>query len=538
MSQVLIDPSSLTAIGDAIRSKNKQVVKYKPNEMAGAIKALALDNSVVIQSNDAWKYAIDSTLEHQSITVKVSGKLTGDKTTGYKGEVIFDPYITSNFGWLAGKIKQTVDDTNHVITFSAEAATEISGMLQDGWTPVYVVDGKYYTTTTPDNISSLKSVSSSDNIENLLICGYYTLDKSNNKLVSTEPTTYSDIDSTITPYPVSDTATKKLRDNYLTDIGDSSVKYWTGLKLLEELYLPNVKSVGNDSLEDFKNLKILHIPNLETINGRSTLRTNILLSSYYLPKLKVVANSSLDGGWPYHDQIIYLKDVTSFGGANIYGSSIVLIINNTTPPDASKLLDGYIFTSLTILVPSAAIDTYKNNTSFSKVLAKSNVKLYSMENYDININQENSQITVVPLYAYSSFGPFDAVLNGENITITTINTSQSSTTKALTLPDDDGKSIIVCTLSTTVLGNDWTDANLNKLTITRESDGHGITFTLGFTDGGSTITSWDYNDKNTNTVFKCARYDVASAVEHGCTLNDLIKSANNGDKLKLTFTSN
>ena len=124
MSQVLIDPNSLTAIGEAIRSKNKQTVKYKPNEMAGAIKALALDNSVVIQSNDAWKYAIDSTLEHQSITVKVSGKLTGDNTTGYKGEVIFDPYITSNFGWLAGKIKQTVDYTNHIITFSASAATE------------------------------------------------------------------------------------------------------------------------------------------------------------------------------------------------------------------------------------------------------------------------------------------------------------------------------------------------------------------------------------------------------------------------------
>lgn len=397
MSQVLIDPSSLTAIGEAIRSKNKQTVKYKPNEMAGAIKALALDNSVVIQSNDAWKYAIDSTLEHQSITVKVSGKLTGDETTGYRSEVIFDPYITSNFGWLAGKIKQTVDSTNHIITFSAEAATEISGMLQDGWTPVYVVDGKYYTTTTPDNISSLKSVSSSDNIENLLICGYYTLDKSTNKLVATEPTTYRDNYTTITPYPVSDTVTKKLRDNYLTEIGNSTLRYWNGYESLEEIYLPNLKSIGYDCLEDFKNIKILHIPNLETTNGQIALRSNLLLSSYYLPKLKVVTRSSLYGGYPYHDQIIYLKDVTSFGGSNIYGLSVVLIINNTTPPDASKLLDSYNFTSLTILVPSAAVDTYKNNTSFSKVLTKSNVKLDSMENYDININQENSQVTVVPL---------------------------------------------------------------------------------------------------------------------------------------------
>ena len=40
------------------------------------------------------------------------------------------------------------------------------------------------------------------------------------------------------------------------------------------------------------------------------------------------------------------------------------------------------------------------------------------------------------------------------------------------------------------------------------------------------------------TIFKCARYDLDSAVEYGCTLNDLITSANNGEKLKLTFTSN
>ncbi len=210
MSQVLIDPSSLTAIGEAIRSKNKQTVKYKPNEMAGAIKALALDNSVVIQSNDAWKYAIDSTLEHQSITVKASGKLTGDNNIGYKGEVIFEPYITSNFGWLAGKITKTVDDTNHVITFSAEAATEISGMLQDGWTPVYVVNNQYYTTTTPDNIESLKSVSSSDNIENLLICGYYNIDKSTNKLVATEPTTLLG--------PLSSGYTKNYQNKYIKKI--------------------------------------------------------------------------------------------------------------------------------------------------------------------------------------------------------------------------------------------------------------------------------------------------------------------------------
>ena len=304
MSQVLIDPSSLTAIGEAIRSKNKQTVKYKPNEMAGAIKALALDNSVVIQSNDAWKYAIDSTLEHQSITVKVSGKLTGDNNTGYKGEVIFDPYITSNFGWLAGKITKTVDDTNHVITFSAEAATEISGMLQDGWTPVYIVDNQYYTTTTPDNIESLKSVSSSDNIENLLICGYYNIDKSTNKLVATEPTTLLG--------PLSSGYTKNYQNKYIKKIDYHGFYACNALTTVD---ISNVTSIASYAIYDCGALTTVDISN-----------------------------------------------VTSIASYAIYGniSTPYIILNNNTPPSLSNpSFSG----NLLFLIPNAANDAYKSNWS-------------------------------------------------------------------------------------------------------------------------------------------------------------------------------
>ena len=187
MGQVLVDSNSLTAIAEAIRSKNKKVIKYKPNEMAGAIKALALDNSVVIQSNDAWKYAIDSTLEHQNINVAVNTDLMGNNTTGYKSKITFDPTIKSNFGFVAGTIKKTIDSTNHIVNFSANPATETNRLTQDGWAPVYIISTSqssknYYTTTTPDDVNSFKSISSSDNIENILICGYYTKDNSTGKL--------------------------------------------------------------------------------------------------------------------------------------------------------------------------------------------------------------------------------------------------------------------------------------------------------------------------------------------------------------------
>ena len=48
MSKVLVTESYLTDIGDAIRSKNSSTDKYKPSEMAAAIKNIkAQDNTVV-----------------------------------------------------------------------------------------------------------------------------------------------------------------------------------------------------------------------------------------------------------------------------------------------------------------------------------------------------------------------------------------------------------------------------------------------------------------------------------------------------------
>ena len=40
MGQVLVDSDSLTAIGDAIRKKTNQVIKYKPAEMPAAINSI------------------------------------------------------------------------------------------------------------------------------------------------------------------------------------------------------------------------------------------------------------------------------------------------------------------------------------------------------------------------------------------------------------------------------------------------------------------------------------------------------------------
>lgn len=48
MSNVLVDASSLTAIGDAIRNKNGSTVKYKPSEMATAINSISTTSKLII----------------------------------------------------------------------------------------------------------------------------------------------------------------------------------------------------------------------------------------------------------------------------------------------------------------------------------------------------------------------------------------------------------------------------------------------------------------------------------------------------------
>lgn len=50
MSKVLVDEANLTAIGNAIRSKNGSTSQYKPSEMAGAINDITAQDNTVLNS--------------------------------------------------------------------------------------------------------------------------------------------------------------------------------------------------------------------------------------------------------------------------------------------------------------------------------------------------------------------------------------------------------------------------------------------------------------------------------------------------------
>ena len=69
MSKVLVTESYLTAIGDAIRSKNSSTDRYKPSEMAGAINDIPMQGS---QDNTV----INSILDRSISGNYVNGDLT------------------------------------------------------------------------------------------------------------------------------------------------------------------------------------------------------------------------------------------------------------------------------------------------------------------------------------------------------------------------------------------------------------------------------------------------------------------------------
>ena len=378
MGQVLVDSNSLTAIAEAIRSKNKKVIKYKPNEMAGAIKALALDNSVVIQSNDAWKYAIDSTLEHQNINIAVNIDLMGNNTTGYKSKIIFDPTIKSNFGFVAGTIKQTLDSATHTINFSANPATETNRLTQDGWAPVYIISTSqssknYYTTTTPDDVNSFKSISSSDNIKNILICGYYTKNNSTGKLSPV------DSDKNYVGKQLVSTYTKKIKNTYATSIGNNAF-YSCSLTSID---ISNAISIGDYAFYNCSALTSIDLPNATSI-GNDAFRYCNALTSIDVSNATSIGNGAFIGCKKLTS--IDISNATSIGNdAFKYCNALKFIIidSNTVSTAHVQTQSG-----VKVLIPLSMVNAYDADSYWSKYKSQ----LDAIENY--TITRENGQITV------------------------------------------------------------------------------------------------------------------------------------------------
>ena len=157
MGQVLVDSDSLTAIGDAIRKKTNQVIKYKPAEMPAAINSI---NSLKL---GGYKVNITQS-DHQ--TIHVTQSTFNDQESGFTIEdhPTINISLTADPGYRAGNLNRTTftfsNDVREVDIFATEATYSPNNITYNGNMNVFL--STYLSTN--DKIFNITTGTKKDNI--------------------------------------------------------------------------------------------------------------------------------------------------------------------------------------------------------------------------------------------------------------------------------------------------------------------------------------------------------------------------------------
>ena len=129
MGQVLVDSDSLTAIGDAIRKKTNQVIKYKPAEMPAAINNI---NSLKL---GGYKVNITQS-DHQTIHVVQSTFSDQESSFTIEDHPTINISLTADPGYRAGNLNRTTftfsNDVREVDIFATEATYSPNNITYNG----------------------------------------------------------------------------------------------------------------------------------------------------------------------------------------------------------------------------------------------------------------------------------------------------------------------------------------------------------------------------------------------------------------------
>ena len=165
MGQVLVDSDSLTAIGDAIRKKTNQVIKYKPAEMPAAINSI---NSLKL---GGYKVNITQS-DHQ--TIHVTQSTFNDQESGFTIEdhPTINISLTADPGYIAGSLNLTnftfSNDVREVDIFATPATYSPNNITYNGNMNVIRSGGSF-------NITSASSYDSRNHYNeafDLELCDY------------------------------------------------------------------------------------------------------------------------------------------------------------------------------------------------------------------------------------------------------------------------------------------------------------------------------------------------------------------------------
>ena len=162
MGQVLVDSDSLTAIGDAIRKKTNQVIKYKPAEMPAAINNI---NSLKL---GGYKVNITQS-DHQTIHVTQSTFSDQESSFTIEDHPTINISLTADPGYRAGNLNRTTftfsNDVREVDIF-ATAATRSPNITYNGNMNVFL----FALSTNDDKAFNITTGSKKDNVS----IGHYT----------------------------------------------------------------------------------------------------------------------------------------------------------------------------------------------------------------------------------------------------------------------------------------------------------------------------------------------------------------------------
>lgn len=358
MSKVLVTESYLTDIGDAIRAKTKSTTKYKPSEMAKAIDSISGgDPAVVVNSDSAWKYSVTQK-EHENIVVSVSHKLVGDNTSGYRTKIIFNPAVSSSYGYNAGTIRKTADEKNHIVNFTVDDVTEVDGLLKDGWAGIYAFAFSSNSKSVSHyfnnyNNHSSSKVSSNTSIENLLILGYYIEDSKGNLVAKTQ--------NNVAEYnPSSQISLKKYQNKYATSVGDSAFYSCSALTTID---IPNATSIGTSAFQNCSALTTVDLPNATSI-GYSAFSGCSGLITIDLPNATSIDNATFqDCSALTSVDFSNIASIGAYAFQRDYELKTIFLRSKTM---CTCVGDPSLNSSVTIYVPESLINSYKTATYWSK----------------------------------------------------------------------------------------------------------------------------------------------------------------------------
>jgi hypothetical protein len=316
MSKVLVTESYLTAIGNAIRSKNESTNKYKPGEMADAIKNLKSTSDLNIVSSDNWSYNIVQTA-NQTISANPCAKIINHNDGTYSSALSSNVNISPNTGYVPGTVQKSADKTNHIYTITATEAEEIAGMVENGYAKVYEDEANFY--SDEKYVNKLSSLSG-----NILIAGMKNTDLSNMSPYSTPLYFNKNI--------------IKFKNTFVISAGDY---FLSSCYSLTSVDLPNLTSVKNSFLNNCTSLTSVDLSNLTSV-GNNLLNSCTSLTSVNFPNL----TSAWSG---------FLSSCTSLQSVYLRSTTMCTLSGSTNLPS-----------SVSIYVPASLIDSYKTADYWKK----------------------------------------------------------------------------------------------------------------------------------------------------------------------------